>query len=50
MKRSKEKSAAQTRRANRGNVPGFLGVAELSKLAGKPAGHLKPAALPKVKR
>lgn len=36
MNRNREKTTAQTRRAARGNVPGFLGMAELSKLTGKP--------------
>ncbi len=34
MKR-REKSAAQLRRANRGNVPGVLGMAEMAVLSGK---------------
>lgn len=33
--RNREKSAAQTRRANRGNVPGCLGMEELAMLMGK---------------
>ena len=35
MKR-REKTAAETRRAARGTVPGFLGMAEIAKLKGKP--------------
>ena len=46
MKR-REKTTSQLRQANRGNVPGMLGLEELAKLAGKSAEHLKPAKLPK---
>lgn len=46
--KGREKTAAETRRAARGNVPGFVGMSELAKLAGKPLpAHLAP--LPPVK-
>lgn len=44
----RSKTAADTRLSARGTVPGFLGIAELAKLGGRPLpAHLAP--LPPVK-
>lgn len=43
MKSKAPKTAAEVRRANRGNVPGVLGMAELAMLTSKPVPQFKPS-------
>ncbi len=44
MKRYPPKTQAELRRANRGNVPGVLGMAEMAMLMGQPHCRVDPSA------